>query len=303
MQIYLPIAEMSVPAELILGLGAVVGFLSAVFGIGGGFLATPFLIFLGIPPSIAVATQANQLVAASLTSSLGHWRRGNVDVKLGATMFGGSALGSLIGVMIFGFLRHIGQIDTVINLLYVGVLGSIGVMMFLESLRTLRHSPSADARPLPSWWVDFVAKLPAQRVYPKSKLRISLLVPLAIGFLGGLMVSLMGIGGGFFLVPAMIYLLGMSTLLAVGTSLFQILLTTALTTLLHATATTSVDLVLAVLLILGGVVGVKLGLRASPYIKGARARMILSVMLLSVCLYLAQKLFLTPPDLYTIEVR
>ncbi len=303
MQIYLPIAEMSVPLELILGLGTVVGFLSAVFGIGGGFLATPFLIFLGIPPSIAVATQANQLVSASLTSSLGHWRRGNVDIKLGASMFLGSAAGSLIGVLLFGFLKHIGQIDTVINLLYVGVLGSIGVMMFLESLRTLRHSPTADARPLPKWWLEFINKLPAQRVFPKSKLQISLFVPLSIGFLGGLMVSLMGIGGGFFLVPAMIYLLGMSTLLAVGTSLFQIFLTTALTTLLHATATSSVDLVLAVLLILGGIVGVKLGLRASPYIRGAKARLVLSVMLILVCLHLAQKLFLMPPDLYMIQER
>jgi uncharacterized membrane protein YfcA len=302
-QVYLPIAEMAVPGEVILALGGVVGFLSAVFGVGGGFLATPFLVFLGVPPSIAVGTQANQLAAASLTGVIGHWKRGNVDVRMGGLMLAGSILGSVVGIAIFRLLQHIGQIDAVINILYVLLLGNIGVMMLIESLNALLRKKVEGDRIRSPFWDRLIRRLPYPMRFPKSKLYISALVPAAIGFVGGVMVSILGIGGGFFLVPAMIYIIGMPTLLVAGTSLFQILFTTVFATVLHAVANKTVDLVLAALLIVGGVIGVQIGIRAARHIKGAPARLSLAAMLLLVCLKLVFDLLIEPSELFSTEIR
>lgn len=302
MQIYLPIAEMTVPVEAILALGTVVGFLSSVFGVGGGFLATPFLIFLGVPPSIAVGTQANQLVASSVSGSLTHWSRGNVDIKLGLVMLGGSVIGSIIGIGLFKLLQHLGQIDAAINILYVVFLGIIGAMMFIESIYALLKRQTAD-KGRSKFWIRMGETLPYPVHFPKSKLYISALLPAGIGFLGGVLVSIMGIGGGFFIVPAMIYILGMPTLMVAGTSLFQIMFTTAFATIMHAVANHTVDLVLAVLLIAGGVAGAQIGVRAGKYIRGAPARLLLASMLILVATKLASDLFVPPFELFSLQVR
>jgi len=302
MQIYLPIAEMTVPVEAVLVLGTVVGFLSAVFGVGGGFLATPFLIFLGVPPSIAVGTQANQLVAASVSGTLTHWTRGNVDTKLGLVMLGGSVVGSIIGVAIFKLLQYIGQIDAAINILYVIFLGFIGTSMLIESLYALFKRQTAE-KGRAKIWVRLESRMPYKMHFPKSKLYISAFMPALIGFLGGLLVSIMGIGGGFFMVPAMIYILGMSTLMVVGTSLFQIMFTTAFATILQAVANHTVDLMLAALLIAGGVVGSQFGVRAAKYVRGAPARLALAAMLIVVAMKLGADLFVEPGDLYSLQEK
>ena len=303
MLVYLPIAEMAVPAESILLLGTVVGFLSGVFGVGGGFLTTPFLIFMGLPPDIAVGTQASQLVAASLSGVLGHWKRGNVDVKMGGVMLSGSMVGSVLGVMIFRLLQHIGQIDLAIPLLYVGLLGTMGVMMLIESMMAvLRKAPEGKDRSR-LYHHPLLLALPYKMRFPRSKIYVSALVPAGIGFLGGVLVSIMGIGGGFLLVPAMIYILGMPTLLVAGTSLFQILFTTILSTIMHAGVNHTVDLVLAALLIVGGVIGAQVGVRVARRMKGAYARVVLSVLLLLVSFQLMGELFIRPEDIYSTEIR
>lgn len=303
MQIYLPIAEMAVPAEVILTLGTVVGFLSSVFGVGGGFLATPFLIFLGLPAQIAVGTQAVQLVSSSFSGTLTHAARGNVDFKLGGVMLAGSVTGSFLGIGLFKLLQHFGQIDVVINILYVMLLTSIGSSMLFESLFALlkRNKPIDKERS--SLWVRLGKKLPYQMHFPKSKLYMSALMPAGIGVVGGLLVSILGVGGGFVMVPAMIYILGMPTLLVTGTSLFQIMLTTAFATILHAATSQTVDIILALMLMLGGIIGTQLGVRAGKYIRGAPARLMLATMLILVALQLASNLFLQPRELFTFEAR
>lgn len=305
MQIYLPIAEMAVRGEAILLLGTLVGFLSGVFGVGGGFLMTPFLIFMGLPPAIAVGTQANQLVASSLSGVLGHWRKGNVDFKLGGVMMAGSMIGSVVGVVVFRMLQYIGQIDFIIPVLYVLLLGTMGAMMFFESLMVLiRNKGKTPTEEKPSLHHHpFFQAMPYKMRFPRSRLYVSALLPGGIGFVGGLLVSIMGIGGGFLLVPAMIYILGMPTLLVAGTSLFQIFLTTVFTTILHATTSQTVDLVLASLLIAGGVVGVQVGVRLARRITGAWARVALAGLLLLVSVELAGQLLLKPQDLYTAVVE
>lgn len=302
MQIYLPIAEMTVPVEIVLILGAVAGFLTSVFGVGGGFLTTPFLVFLGVPPSIAVGTQANQLVASSFSGSLSHWSKGNVDAKLGLVMLAGSSVGSIIGIGLFKMLQYLGQIDAAINIMYVIFLGSIGIMMLVESSYAVLKKQTAE-KGRSKFWIDLGNRLPYQMHFPKSKLYISALMPAGIGFLGGLIVSLMGVGGGFFMVPAMIYILGMSTLMVVGTSLFQILFTTAFTTILHAVTSHTVDLVLALILIIGGVVGSQIGVRAAKYIRGAPARLMLAAMLVLVAIKLGSDLFVRPDELFAMQVK
>lgn len=303
MQIYLPIAEMTVPAEMVLLVGVFVGFLSGVFGVGGGFMTTPFLIFFGLPPAIAVGTQACQLVATSVTGVLGHWRRGHVDFRIGAVMLCGGLVGSLLGTLVFRLLQHIGQIDLVIAVLYILLLGGIGLMMLVESLSALiRRDRSEES--LGGWRQSrFLRGLPWKMRFPKSKLYISALVPAGIGFGGGLLVSIMGIGGGFLLVPAMIYILGMPSLLVAGTSLFQIMVTTAFSTVLHAAANHTVDLVLAGLLIAGSVVGAQAGVRASRHIRGAQARVALALLVLIVSVELVGGLLLRPSEIYTAVLR
>lgn len=304
MLIYLPIAEMAVPAEAILLLGAVVGFMSGIFGVGGGFLATPFLMFMGVPPAIAVGTQANQLVSTSLSGVLGHFRTGNVDVKLAGVMLCGSVVGTFLGAMIFKLLQHVGQIDLAIPLLYVLLLGVMGLLMFYESGKALLfRRASKDSILSPLHDKSFFKSLPYKIHFPRSQLHISALLPMGIGFLGGFLVSVMGIGGGFLLVPLMIYVLGMPTMLVAGTSLLQILLTTIIATVLHAVTNNSVDVVLAVLLILGGMVGVEFGVRIGRRVSGVHARLILSAILLAVAFRIGSDLLVEPRDLYETVMR
>lgn len=302
MQVYLPIAEMSVDALVVLGMGAVVGFLSGMFGVGGGFLMTPFLIFLGVPPTVAVGTQANQLVAAGVSGVMGHWRRGNVDARLGLVMLAGGMVGSGLGVFLFAQLQRLGQIDLVISLLYVVLLGLVGGSMLVESLLSLIRRPRASGAEhlRPRSWRQ---RLPFKMRFPRSKLYISALLPLAIGWLGGLLVAIMGIGGGFLLVPAMIYVLGMPTALVAGTSLFQIVFTTAAVTLMQAMINHTVDAMLALLLLAGGVVGAQFGSRAASRLRSETARLLLALLVVLVSAKLTVDLLATPDDRYTIATE
>ncbi|HYG89016.1 MAG TPA: sulfite exporter TauE/SafE family protein [Azospirillum sp.] len=300
MQVYLPIAEMSVNALVVLALGALVGFLSGLFGVGGGFLMTPLLIFLGVSPSVAVGTQANQLIAASVSGVLAHWRRGSVDVKMGIVMMLGGLVGTTLGVWIFGRLQRLGQIDMAISLTYVLVLGVIGSLMLVESVKALirRRSPQATRGKLHHHiWLH---GLPLKMRFQKSKLYISALLPAGIGAVGGVLVAIMGIGGGFLLVPAMIYLLNMPVALVAGTSLFQIIFTTAVTTLLQAATNQTVDVMLALLLLVGGVVGAQFGTRAGAQIRGEYARTLLALIVVSVAGRLAWDLVAQPADLFSV---
>jgi len=302
MQVYLPIAEMSVNALVVVGMGGVVGFLSGMFGVGGGFLMTPFLIFLGVPPAVAVGTQANQLIGASVSGVLGHWRRDAVDVKMGVVMLAGGTAGSLVGVALFGLLQRVGQIDLAISLLYVALLGFVGLSMLGEAVvsRIRRHRPAARTRLHQHTWLH---RLPFKTRFPRSKLYVSALLPFAIGLFGGVMVAVMGIGGGFLLVPAMIYLLGMPTALVAGTSLFQIIFTTAAVTLTQAAVNHTVDVMLAVLLLLGGAAGAPAGVRVGARLRGETMRMLLALLVVAVAVKLAVDLVETPDELYSISVE
>ncbi|MCA8907098.1 MAG: sulfite exporter TauE/SafE family protein [Rhodospirillaceae bacterium] len=302
MTVYLPIAEMTVHALLILGMGGAVGFLSGLFGVGGGFLMTPLLIFIGIPPAVAVGTQSNQLVAASVSGVLAHWRRGNVDVKLGLVMLGGSSIGTIGGVLLFGLLQRLGQIDLVINLSYVFFLGLISSLMLVESLRSMlrRRARKGGGGKLHNH--TLLHGLPWKMRFPRSRLYVSALLPFGIGFLGGLLVAIMGIGGGFFLVPAMIYLLGMPATLVAGTSLFQIIFSTGIATFLHAYQNHTVDILLAILLLAGGVLGAQFGTRASGRLPSDQSRLLLALLVAGVCVKLAIDLFSTPPNPFGVEI-
>lgn len=301
MQVYLPIAEMTVDVFVVLGMGGLVGFLSGLFGVGGGFLMTPMLIFIGVPPAVAVSTQANQLVAASLSGVLAHWRRDNVDVKLGLVMLAGGALGTILGVWLFSLLRRMGQIDIAISLSYVFFLGFIGAAMLIEAARALLRKPLQASRGKLHRHI-WVHGLPFKMRFPRSRLYVSALLPLGIGAFGGVLVAIMGIGGGFLLVPAMIYLLGMPTALVAGTSLFQIIFTTAFATLLQAITNQTVDAVLALLLIVGGVLGAQGGAKVGVALRGEHARLLLGLLVVSVAARLAWDLVIPPADLYNIAV-
>ncbi len=300
MQIYLPIAEMSVNVFVLLGLGGVVGFLSGMFGVGGGFLMTPFLIFIGIPPTVAVATEANQIVAASVSGALAHWRRANVDLRMGVMLLSGGLVGSTLGVVLFSFLRTIGQIDLVIFLSYVVFLGIIGSLMLWESTRTIvRQRAGRGRRKLHRhMWVH---GLPFKMRFRRSKLYISALLPVAVGMAAGVLSAIMGVGGGFLMVPAMIYLIGMPTMVAIGTSLFQIIFVTANVTVLQAATNQTVDVVLALLLMSGGVIGAQIGTRAGRRLKGEQLRVLLAVLVLAVCARVLFDLVAMPADLYSLS--
>ena len=303
MHIYLPIAEMSVSAEALLLLGSLVGFLSGVFGVGGGFLTTPFLIFMGIPPAIAVGTQANQLIATSTTGVLGYWKQGNVDVKMAWYMLAGGLFGSFFGILIFKLLQYLGQIDLVISVLYVLLLGIIGLMMLYESIGAFfqPHKLKGDMDSFAQ--SSFAKNLPYKVRFSQSRLHISAVLPVGIGVVSGLLISVMGIGGGFLIVPALIYILGMPALLVPGTSLFQIIFISAFSCLMHAWANNTVDIVLAAMLMVGGVIGAHLGVRASRWIRGAPARISLALIIVCVSFRLAAELFIPPADLYEVVVR
>ena len=300
MQVHLPIAEMSVSAEIIFLVSAFVGFLSGVFGVGGGFLTTPFLIFSGIPPGIAVGTQASQLVASSVSGAIGHWRRNNVDLKMGLVMLVGGVIGSFIGIMIFKLLQYLGQVDFAISLIYVVLLSGIGIMMLTETVFSKFFKKKTVRKEFNTLKVSpFIAALPYKMLFPRSKLFISALVRGGIGFVGGILASVLGTGGGFLLVPAMIYILGMPTLLVAGTSLFQIIFTTASATIMHAVFNGTVDMILAIILILGGVIGAQFGISAARFVKPVQARIIMAVMVLLVALQLSFKLFVEPSEMFS----
>lgn len=302
MQIYLPIAEMSVNILLILGMGAAVGFLSGMFGVGGGFLITPLLIFSGIPPAVAVATEANQIVASSVSGAFAHWRRRSLDLRMGMVLLIGGSLGSFVGVAIFSKLKESGQVDLMISLSYVLFLGGIGSMMFVESLRAIRKARKGGVqgrrKPGSHSWIH---GLPFKMRFRRSKLYISAIPVVLIGFVVGMLAAIMGVGGGFIMVPAMIYLLRMPTNVVVGTSLFQIVFVTALVTILHAVNTQTVDLFLALVLIVGGVAGAQLGALVGVKLQGEQLRFLLAAMVLAVCLKMGWDLVSTPADLYSIS--
>ena len=302
MYVYLPIAEISMHIGIILGLGGGVGFLSGLFGVGGGFLMTPLLIFFGIPPAVAVATEANQIVGSSVSGVLAHMRRANVDFKMGGVLLVGGVLGSSSGVILFKFLRDTGQIDLVIKLSYVLFLGIIGALMLQESIRTIlrsnRHGPKRGKLHQHNW----LHGLPFKMRFRRSKLYISALLPLTIGAFVGLLAAIMGVGGGFIMVPAMIYLLGMPTSVVVGTSLFQIIFVTANVTILQSVQTQTVDFMLAGLLLFGGVIGAQFGTRASILLRGEQLRGLLALMVLAVCIKLGYDLSIHPADIFSVEL-
>ena len=300
MQIYLPIAEVSLDALMLLGLGGAVGLLSGMFGVGGGFLMTPLLIFIGVPPAVAVGTEANQVVAASVSGALAHWRRGNVDIRMGLVLLAGGLVGSALGVWLFTFLRGIGQIDFVIAVAYVVFLGIIGSLMFVESVRAWfrNRNPNAPRRKL--HYHTWAHGLPFKMRFRRSKLYISALLPFGVGVFVGVLAAIMGVGGGFVMVPAMIYLLGMPTAVVVGTSLFQIVFVTANVTFLQAVNNQTVDIVLALLLIIGSVIGAQLGARLGGRLRGEEMRAALGLIVLAVCVRVAWGLVATPDDVFSL---
>jgi len=300
MSIYLPIAEMSVDVFLILLMGGGVGFLSGLFGVGGGFLMTPLLIFIGITPAVAVATEANQIVAASVSGVLAHMRRGNVDFKMGTVLTVGGFAGSGVGVYVFTFLREIGQVDLLVQLSYVVFLGIVGSLMLIESVRAISRHRSGTVSRGKLHQHNWLHGLPFKMRFRRSRLYISALLPLGIGFFVGVLAATMGVGGGFLMVPAMIYLLGMPTSVVVGTSLFQIIFVTANVTFLQAVNNQTVDVVLALLLLTGAVIGAQLGTKASGKLRGEELRGLLALMVLAVCAKIGFDLVATPSDLYSI---
>ncbi|PVA07183.1 sulfite exporter TauE/SafE family protein [Thalassorhabdomicrobium marinisediminis] len=300
MQIYLPIAEVSVNAFLLLGLGGIVGILSGMFGVGGGFLMTPLLFFIGIPPAVAVATEANQIVASSFSGVLAHLRRKTVDLRMGTVLLIGGLTGAAVGVVLFNFLKAQGQVDLLVKLCYVVFLGVVGGLMFFESLRAIRRSKTAGGAAPKRRKHGLVHVLPFKMKFRVSGLYISVIPPLLVGLCVGILSAIMGVGGGFIMVPAMIYLLGMPTKVVIGTSLFQIIFVTGFTTMLHATTNFTVDVVLAVLLLIGGVIGAQIGTRIGVKMKAENLRILLALMVLAVCGKLALDLLLTPTELYSL---
>lgn len=301
MDLYLPIANLSVNALVIVALGLGVGLLSGMFGVGGGFLTTPLLIFYGIPPTVAAASAASQVTGASVSGVFAHLRRKGVDVQMGVVLVTGGILGSLLGAWLFKLLQASGQIDVVIGVLYVVLLGSIGGLMGKESVSAIRVSrgakpPKARKRrhhPL-------VASLPFRWRFYASGLYISPLAPLLLGMFTGVLTMLLGVGGGFILVPAMLYILGMGTQTVVGTSLFQTLFTTAVATMVHATTTKAVDIVLAILLLLGSVIGAQLGARFAARAKPEYLRLLLAIIVLAVAARMLLGLAWRPDELYSV---
>lgn len=302
MQLYLPIAEMPVDPFMLIALGAGVGFLSGMFGVGGGFLMTPLLIFYGIPPAVAVGSETAQITASSVSGALGHIRRRTVDFQMGGFLVAGGAVGSVIGVLLFRAFLKTGQIETFISVSYVLFLGAIGALMLTESMRTLFRSPEdkkrrARKRRTPAW----MAALPFPMRFRTSGLYISPIPPIVLGLVIGMIGAVMGIGGGFIMVPAMLYILNMPTNVVVGTSLFQIIFVTAITTLLHAALNQTVDIVLAMLLVFGGVLGAQLGVRAGMKLKGEQLRALLALIVLGVCARLLVGLAVPPSSFFILE--
>ncbi|CAH0149553.1 sulfite exporter TauE/SafE family protein [Roseomonas sp. CECT 9278] len=300
MQVYLPIAEMSVDALLLLGIGFGVGWLSGLFGVGGGFLLTPLLILIGIPSPVAVASGANQTLGASVSGLIAQWRRDNVDLRMGLVLLAGGFVGSALGVQLFAALRRAGQVDVAVSFFYVVVLGTVGMLMVRESVRAIirrRRTGVSAARTGEHTWLH---GLPFKMRFRKSRLYISIVPPLLVGFGIGVLSAVMGVGGGFMLVPAMIYLLGMPTSVVIGTSLFQVVFVSANVTLLQAWQVGSVDIVLTLLLLAGGVAGAQFGASMGTKLRGEETRALLGLLVLSVALGLAWDLIRAPENLFAI---
>jgi uncharacterized membrane protein YfcA len=299
MQVYLPIAEMSVDALLLLGIGFGVGWLSGLFGVGGGFLLTPVLILIGIPAPVAVASGANQTLGASVSGLIAQWRRGNVDWRMGLVLVTGGFAGSAIGVQFFALLRRLGQVDLVVALFYIVVLGIVGALMVMESVHAIlrRRRRTAPARLHEHTWLH---GLPFKMRFRKSRLFISVIPPALVGFAIGILSAIMGVGGGFMLVPAMIYLLGIPTSVVIGTSLFQVVFVSANVTLLQAVETRSVDIVLVLLLLAGGVAGAQFGAAMGTRLRGEETRALLGALVLAVAGSLLWGLLRTPESLFAI---
>jgi uncharacterized membrane protein YfcA len=300
LDIYLPIAGVSLDVMALLVLGAAVGVLSGVFGVGGGFLLTPLLIFIGVPPAVAVASSANQLVGASVSGAIAHWRRGNIDFLMGGLMLIGGFAGSALGVWLFAILRRIGQVELFISLAYALLLSTLGVLMMIESTRSLlrRRRGIVTRRKLHQH--TWLHGLPFKLRFRRSKLYTSALLPIILGFLVGILSAVLGVGGGFVMVPAKIYLLRMPTAIVPGTSLFQIIFVTAVVTLLQAVENNTVDVVLAMVLLIGGVVGAQLGTRWGARLRGEELRALLALIVLAVAAKLVFDLTVRPDNLFSL---
>ncbi len=301
MNLYLPIAELSVNVFVIIGMGAAVGFLSGMFGVGGGFLITPLLIFYNIPPAVAVATGANQVIASSFSGALAYYKRRAIDFRLGSVLLAGGLAGSSVGVWVFSALRRIGQLDLVVSITYVVFLGGVGGLMLVESIQSMRRSknggPGDVRRPGKHNWIH---GLPLKMRFHASKLYISVIPVLGLGFLIGMLAAVMGVGGGFIMIPAMIYLLRVPTNVVIGTSLFQIIFTAAATTILQAGTNMTIDMVLAFLLMVGGVVGAQFGAQAGRKLRGDQLRLLLALLVLGVGARLGFELFIPPDEPFSI---
>lgn len=303
MQLYLPIAELTVNMLLFLGMGGAVGFLSGMFGVGGGFLLTPLLIFSGIPPAVAVASVTPQIVASSTSAALSYWRRRLIDEKMTALLGGGGIIGSALGVYAFRALRSVGQLDLIIGLAYVTFLGVIGTIMLRESVRALWRARSGRSatlrRPGQHNWIH---GLPFKSRFRRSKLYVSILPIIALGSGIGFLGTVLGMGGGFIMVPALIYLLRVPTNVVIGTSLAYTLITMAVATVLHATANRTVDILLALVLMIGGVIGAQFGVQVGQALRGEQLRALLALLVLAVAVRVLLGLFLRPEDIYSLSV-
>lgn len=305
MDIYLPIAHMSINVFLLIGLGVLVGFLSGLFGVGGGFLLTPLLIFVGVPPTVAAASDSNQIVAAASSGAYAHSRMGNVDFKMGITLLLGGVVGGSIGVQVIKLLAALGQVDFVIKLIYVVMLGTIGTFMFLESANALRRKKDVpeDAMPLEpkeSSLRKLATRLPLQMTFDKSRMTTSAFFPFLLGTFVGILAAIMGVGGGFIMVPAMIYILGMPTIVAIGTDLFQIVLTCINVTIQQAIYNHTVDLVLVVVLFFGSTIGAQIGAHVGKRLRGEQLRILLAIIVLLVMGKMFYDLLVTPANLISL---
>src|SRR5690606_24396392 len=293
---------MSVNMVVLLAMGAAVGFLSGLFGVGGGFLITPLLIFYNIPPAIAVATGANQVIASSISGALSHFKKGTIDFKLGTVLLAGGIVGSTLGVWVFSLLRSVGQLDLFVSLLYVALLGTVGSMMLVESVRAMRRAAGGVApslrKPGQHNWIH---RLPLKMRFRASKLFVSVIPVLGLGAIIGFLASIMGVGGGFIMVPALIYLLKVPTNVVIGTSLYQIVFTGAYTTIVHSATNQTVDIVLAFLLMVGGVAGAQYGAKAGQKLRGEQLRALLALLVLAVAARLAFDLFVPPSSIYSLS--
>jgi uncharacterized membrane protein YfcA len=304
MNIYLPIAEMSVSVLVFLAMGGAVGFLSGMFGVGGGFLLTPLLIFMGVPSAVAVGTGSLPILASSVSGAIAQYRRNNVDIKMGAVLVAGGIVGSAIGVALVKILRQMGQFDLFVSLSYVTFLGAVGALMLIESIKTIRQTHTGEAASArKTGQHSWVHGLPLKMRFHRSKLYISVVPPALIGAFVGFMAAIMGVGGGFVMVPAMIYLLRVPTSVVIGTSLFQIVFVMAVTTFLQAVQNKSVDVVLAFLLIVGGVLGAQAGVAAGARLKGEQLRLLLAALVLLVCVRIGWDLVAKPDEIYSLVMQ